>query len=114
MYEYKIKEIKSIYDGDTLIVVVDLGFGVFKLEKIRLSGIDTPELRGEEHDMGIKARDYLRGILFSAMADEKEVLIKTFKDRKGKYGRYLGEIFINGESVNKMLVDAGHAKIYLQ
>jgi micrococcal nuclease len=112
MYHYKIIKIKSIYDGDTLIALIDLGFGVYKTEKLRLAFIDTPEIRGEERPAGLKARDYLRNLLFGAMEDGKEITIRTSKDRKGKYGRYIAEIFIEGYSVNEKLLEEGYAEPY--
>lgn len=112
MYEYKVKEIKNIYDGDTMIVLIDLGFGVYKTEKIRLAFIDAPELRGEEHDDGILSRDFLRERMQNAIDNKQLITITTLKDRKGKYGRYLGEIFIDGVSINKELVQLGLAAEY--
>lgn len=98
----------SVYDGDTITVDISLGLGIYKKdETIRLKGIDTPEVRGSEKEAGIKARDYLRERILN-----KEVIIKTYKDSKGKYGRYLAEIFIDGENINKELVDKGYAKSY--
>ena len=57
MYEYKVKEVIKVYDGDTITVILDLGFNVTKLEIIRFAWINAPELRGEEHDQGIISRD---------------------------------------------------------
>jgi micrococcal nuclease len=114
MYEYKIKEILKIYDGDTITVVIDLGFGVFKTEKLRLAFIDAPELRGEEHDDGIKSRDWLRKKLYEAVESKYDIIIKTLKDRKGKYGRYIAELFINGESINLKMLEEGLAIRYTE
>lgn len=112
MYEYKVKEIKSIYDGDTMIVVIDLGFGVYKTEKLRLAFIDAPEIRGDEHDAGIISRDWLRVKMQDAIDNKKNITIKTFKDRKGKYGRYIAEIFIDEISINKQMIEEGYAIAY--
>lgn len=102
MYEYNAKII-SIYDGDTVTAEVDLGFNVTITEKFRLVRINAPEVRGEEREDGLKSRDRLRELILN-----KNVIIKTLKDRKGKYGRYLAEIYINQDdettNVNDWLV----------
>lgn len=100
MYEYKVKEIVKIYDGDTVTVILDLGFNVTKLEILRFAYIDAPELRGEEHDRGIISRDYVRERMYKA----KNITVKTHKDHKGKYGRYIAELFLDGINLNEELV----------
>lgn len=86
--------IVSVYDGDTITVDIDLGFGVeLKKQKIRLFGIDAPEVRGEERPEGLKTRDWLREKLLEGTV----VLLKTHRDRKGKYGRWLAEVSIDEE-----------------
>ena len=111
-YWYKAKVV-SVYDGDTIRVTIDVGFGIktggSKGEPLRLYGIDTPELRGEEREQGIMVRDKLRELI-----DGKEVIIKTLKDKTGKYGRYLAIIHLpDGTNVNKWLLDNGYAKEYM-
>ncbi len=106
MYQYKAKII-SVYDGDTVTAVVDLGFLVSKEMKLRLFGIDTPELRGEERPQGLIVRDILRERILN-----KEVIINSYKDKQGKYGRYLATILLDGEDINQWLLDNGHAKPY--
>lgn len=107
MYNYKAKII-DVYDGDTVTAMVDLGFLHFQEMKLRLYGIDTPELRGEEREQGIIVRDILR-----EMVSGKEVTIRSYKDKQGKYGRYLANIILeDGLEVNQWLVDNGHAKEY--
>ena len=112
MYEYKITEIVKIYDGDTITVIVDLGFGVYKTEKIRLAGIDTPEIRGDERPAGLVSRDWLRERLYTAFETNQDLILRTIKDRKGKYGRYLGWIFVNEVNVNEELITEGLAIVY--
>ncbi len=112
MYEYKIKEIKKIYDGDTITVVIDLGFGVTKLEKLRLAFIDAPEIRGDEREQGLVSRDWLRNELYTAVEKGTDIIIKTFRDRKGKYGRYIAEIFIDGISINQKMIQEDLAEVY--
>lgn len=95
MYEYE-AVVKSIYDGDTVTLDVDLGCFVWKAnEKCRLYGIDTPELRGSEKIAGKAARDFLRAIL----PDGSLITIKTQLDKSGKYGRLLVEIFCDLNNV---------------
>ena len=107
MYNYKAKII-DVYDGDTVTAMVDLGFLHFQEMKLRLYGIDTPELRGEEREQGIIVRDILREMVLG-----KEVTIRSYKDKQCKYGRYLANIILeDGLEVNQWLVDNGHAKEY--
>ena len=97
LYQYKAK-VMSVYDGDTVRVDIDLGLKTWiKNESIRLNRINAPEVRGSEKAQGLKSRDFLRKWIL-----KKEVIIQTIKDRKGKYGRYLGEIWIekNGKYIN--------------
>jgi micrococcal nuclease len=111
LYWYK-AEITSVYDGDTYTCMVSLGMNVYKEEKLRAWGIDTPELRGEEKVFGKRVRDTVRNRILNTT-----VYIKTFKDKKGKYGRYLGEVFyVRGDSLinlNKQLVDEQYASEYM-
>lgn len=108
MYTYKAKII-AVYDGDTVTAVVDLGFLHSQEMKLRLYGIDTPEMRGPEKIEGKKVRDIVR-----TMVLDKEVTIRSYKDKQGKYGRYLASIILeDGLDVNQWLVDNGHAKPYL-
>ncbi len=106
MYNYKAKII-DVYDGDTVTAIVDLGFLHFQEMKLRLYGIDTPELRGVEKEAGIVVRDLVREMILN-----KEVEIHSYKDKQGKYGRYLANIIVDGLDINKWLVDNGHAKPY--
>ncbi len=95
----------SVYDGDTITCDIDLGLGVWcRGEKIRLFGINAPEVRGEERPEGLSARDYLR-----ALIEGQDITVQTIKDRKGKYGRYLGIIFLGQDNINDRLVDDGYA-----
>ena len=101
--------VTSVYDGDTCTADVDLGFKVtVRGEKIRLARINAPEIRGENRKAGLVSRDYLRDLILG-----REVLLKTIKDKRGKYGRYLGEIIVKkgrrNLNVNNALLTAGHA-----
>ena len=87
MYEYNAKVVK-IYDGDTLTLDIDLGMFVWAhAQKIRVARINCPEVRGEEREQGLIARDYVRDKLSGG-----DVKIRTFKDTKGKYGRWIAEV----------------------
>ena len=98
MFSYSTKII-SIYDGDTLDAEVDLGFNLkFKI-KLRLFGINCPEMRGKEKSKGIQSRDWLRGEIL-----DKVVQLDTIRDKQGKYGRYLAIIYYNGVNINNELV----------
>jgi micrococcal nuclease len=115
LYYYK-AEIVSVYDGDTVTVNIDCGFNlVMRNEKVRLYGIDAPEVRGKTREEGLKSRDALRELLLTNKFAHK-IMIKTYKDKKGKYGRYLANIilFTNDEdetiiNVNNWMVSNGFA-----
>ena len=112
LYKYSAKVI-SVYDGDTIRVDIDLGLKTWiKNESIRLHRINAPEVRGIEKALGLKSRDFLSKLIL-----KKGIIIQTIKDQKGKYGRYLGEIWleIDGKylNVNDHLVKEGYA-IYKQ
>tara|TARA_B100000927_G_scaffold288731_1_gene283847 strand:- start:131 stop:547 length:417 start_codon:yes stop_codon:yes gene_type:complete len=86
----------NVYDGDTITVNIDLGFGVeLKKQKIRLYGINTPEVRGSSRDLGIISRDYVREKILN-----KNIILQSIKDKKGKYGRWLGIVLIGDEKLN--------------
>jgi len=105
MYEYR-AHVRSVYDGDTIRADVDCGFGIWTANQpLRLLGIDAPEL-GQPG--GKEARDYLRGVLPIGT----EVVIRTVKDEREKYGRLLAAISLNGEDVNLTMIQTGHAKPY--
>jgi len=102
-------QVQSVYDGDTCRVDIDLGLGIWlRNEKLRLVRINAPEMTGSDKALGIASRDFLRELI-----DGKEIIIETLKDKRGKYGRYLAEIWIGKDgvwiNVNDALVAAGHA-----
>lgn len=104
IYQYQAKAVK-VYDGDTCTVDIDLGLKVWLFgEKIRLARIDAPELRGKTRDAGIKARDYLQGLI-----EGKAIVIETIKDRQEKYGRYMADVWIDDVNVNDLMVESGNA-----
>ena len=115
MYEYFVKEVKNVVDGDTIDVVIDLGFDILFASRVRLAGIDTPESRTTdkaEKALGIEAKEYLK----KQLKDAKSVVIRTEKmDSSEKYGRILGWVYINGdsESLNNKMINDGYAWGYL-
>lgn len=115
MYEYFVKEVKNVVDGDTIDVIIDLGFDILFSSRVRLAGIDTPESRTTdkaEKALGIEAKEYLK----KQLKDAKSVVIRTEKmDSSEKYGRILGWVYINGESesVNNKMINDGYAWGYL-
>ena len=115
MYEYFVEEVKNVVDGDTIDVVIDLGFDILFASRVRLAGIDTPESRTTdkaEKALGIEAKEYLK----KQLKDAKSVVIRTEKmDSSEKYGRILGWVYVNGESesVNNKMISDGYAWGYL-
>lgn len=110
-YFYKAKVV-SVYDGDTIRADIDLGFGVIlSNQSLRLIGIDTPEIRGEEREEGLKVKAFVENEILN-----KEIWIETEKDKTGKYGRWLATIWKNPEkiglSLNDLLLSEGMAEKY--
>ena len=107
MYEYK-AIVKRVYDGDTITVDIDLGLKTWVHdETIRLYRIDAPEVRGKERPQGLISRDWLREQILG-----KEVILKTYKDTKGKYGRWIADVYSpeSDVSVNDRMVTHGLAE----
>lgn len=102
--------ITSVYDGDTVTADIDLGMKIWlRGERLRLWGIDTPELhRGNNRKQARRARDFLRDLIL-----DQKVIIKTIKDRKGKYGRYLAVIYKGELNINELMVSEAYAKRYM-
>ncbi|NDB60448.1 nuclease [bacterium] len=115
MYEYRVKKVTGVVDGDTIDVDIDLGFNVSFSQRVRLAGIDTPESRTSdkfEKTLGIEAKEYLK----YKLKDAKLVVIKTEKpDSSEKYGRILGWLYVDGDtvSVNDHMIEDGYAWGYL-
>ena len=115
MYEYFVKNVTSVVDGDTIDVVIDLGFDIMFASRVRLAGIDTPESRTTdtaEKVLGLESKEYLKKYL----KDAKSVIIKTEKmDSSEKYGRILGWVYVNGDTVslNDKMINDGYAWGYL-
>jgi len=115
MYEYYVKKVENVVDGDTIDVLIDLGFDILFASRVRLAGIDTPESRTKdlkEKALGLEAKEYLKKYL----KDAKTVVIKTEKmDSSEKYGRILGWVYVDGNTVslNDMMINDGYAWGYL-
>lgn len=109
LYTYK-AFVTAVYDGDTCTVDIDLGLHTWiRDEKIRLHRINAPELRGKEREAGLLSRDFLRNQILG-----KEIILNTIKDKREKYGRYLGEIWVRSNSgklinVNDKMVSSNYA-----
>ena len=109
MYEYKC-EVKRVVDGDTVDVIIDLGFSILYSTRVRLYGIDTPESRTRDKDekvRGFLSKDYLKEWL-----DQGGVIIRTYRDKKGKFGRVLGEMVVGGRNINLLMVEENLAVKY--
>jgi micrococcal nuclease len=114
MYEYRVKKVNKIVDGDTIDVDIDLGFAVSFTQRVRLAGIDTPESRTtdlKEKALGLEVKEKLK----KEIAAAKDIVIKTEKpDSSEKYGRILGWLFLDGAdvSLNQKLINEGYAWTY--
>lgn len=116
MYEYKCK-ILRVVDGDTVDVDIDLGFGVWlRKERVRMMGIDTPESRTrdkEEKKFGLAAKNFVKGKMpIGSMQILKTEIDKSGEDKKGKFGRILGDFLIDEERLTDIMVSEGHAVAY--
>lgn len=115
MYEYRVKKVLKIVDGDTIDVDIDLGFDISYMQRVRLAGIDTPESRTTdkaEKVLGLEVKDKLKKAIDAAT----NIVIKTEKpDSSEKYGRILGWVFLDGNtvSINQTLIDEGYAWGYM-
>lgn len=115
MFEYRVKQVTKIVDGDTIDVDIDLGFSISYSQRLRLAGIDTPESRTSdkfEKTLGIESKDYLK----YKLKDAKQVVVKTeLPDSSEKYGRILGWVYVDGntKSINEQMIEDGYAWGYM-
>lgn len=111
-FSYRVSKVTKIVDGDTIDVVIDMGFDILYKSRVRLFGIDTPESRTRdkvEKKFGLMSKKYLQNRLKKA----KKITIKTHKDSEtGKFGRILGEIFCDGDNVNLAMCKEHYAVQY--
>ena len=111
LYHYS-AEVTRVVDGDTVDAFVDLGFDMHSKQRVRLFGINTPECRTrdkEEKKRGLAAKARLKEMLSE---EKNKCVIKTRLDKKGKFGRVLGVLYVNDKDLNNQLVKEGHAKKY--
>jgi micrococcal nuclease len=115
MFEYYVKQVTKVVDGDTIDVVIDLGFDIGFTTRVRLAGIDTPESRTKdlaEKALGLESKKYLA----DRLKDAKNIVIKTEKiNSTEKFGRVLGWLYVNSEesSLNVEMINKGYAWAYL-
>tara|TARA_X000001388_G_C2166553_1_gene98190 strand:+ start:197 stop:616 length:420 start_codon:yes stop_codon:yes gene_type:complete len=110
MYEYGCT-VERVVDGDTIDVVIDLGFSCMYKSRVRLYGIDTPESRTRNKDE--KARGKLASKFLSDAVSSGSVVLKTeLKDSRGKFGRVLATVWVDGKNINQSMIDNYHAAEY--
>ena len=118
-YNFRVTEINRVLDGDTIDVTIDLGFDLFKKERVRVAGVDTPEKRTrnlEEKALGIDATNWLKKKLEDTIAgDGDELTVRTeLVGGTGKYGRLLGWLYVGEDTVslNEQMITEGYAWEY--
>ena len=117
-YNFRVTEITKVLDGDTIDVIIDLGFDLFKKERVRIAGVDTPEKRTrnlEEKALGVDATNWLKEKLESTLAGDDELTIRTeLVGGVGKYGRLLGWLYVgeSNVSLNEQMIIEGYAHAY--
>jgi len=117
-YNFRVTEINRVLDGDTIDVTIDLGFDLYKKERVRVAGVDTPEKRTknlEEKALGIDATNWLKEKLEGAINGDDELSVRTeLVGGVGKYGRLLGWLYIGDEllSLNEQMINEGYAHEY--
>ena len=117
-YNFRVVEINRVVDGDTIDVTIDLGFDLFKKERVRVAGVDTPEKRTrdlEEKELGIEATNWLKEKLDGAITGDDDLVIRTeLVGGMGKYGRLLGWLYIGDSelSLNELMIEEGYAWSY--
>jgi len=115
MYEYRVKKLLNVVDGDTIDVDIDLGFDISLSKRVRLAGIDTPESRTSdkfEKTLGLEAKEYLK----KHIKDAEQIIIRTeLPDSSEKYGRILGWIYVDKleKSINETMIEDGYAWGYM-
>ena len=117
-YNFRVTSITKVLDGDTIDVIIDLGFDLAKSERVRIAGVDTPEKRTrnlEEKALGIDATEWLKDKLEGAIDGDDELTIRTeLVGGVGKYGRLLGWLYIGDAtvSINEEMIGEGYAWPY--
>ena len=117
-YNFRVVKINRVVDGDTIDVTIDLGFDLYKKERVRVAGVDTPEKRTrdlEEKELGIDATYWLKEKLEGAISGDDELSVRTeLVGGVGKYGRLLGWLYIGDSdlSLNEQMITEGYAHPY--
>ena len=117
-YNFRVTEINRVLDGDTIDVTIDLGFDLFKKERVRIAGVDTPEKRTrdlEEKALGLDATEWMKKHLEDTIAGDEELTIRTeLGGGMGKYGRLLGWLYVGEDTVslNEQMITEGYAWAY--
>ena len=117
-YNFRVISIDKVVDGDTIDVTIDLGFDLYKKERVRVAGVDTPEKRTrnlEEKALGLDATEWIKDHLEGAIDGDDDLIIRTELDGGvGKYGRLLGWLYIGDATVslNEKMIDEGYAWPY--
>ncbi len=117
-YNFRVVKVNRVVDGDTIDVTIDLGFEIFKKERVRVAGVDTPEKRTrdlEEKALGIDATNWLKEELKNVLDGDDELIIRTeLHGGVGKYGRLLGWLYVGDETVslNEQMIEQGYAWEY--
>ena len=117
-YNFRVVKIDRVVDGDTIDVTIDLGFDLYKKERVRIAGVDTPEKRTrdlEEKALGIDATNWLKNKLTETIKGDEELTIRTeLKGGMGKYGSLLGWLYVGEDiiSLNEQMITEGYAWEY--
>ena len=117
-YNFRVTKIVKVLDGDTIDVLIDLGFDLYKKERVRIAGVDTPEKRTrdlEEKALGIDATVWMKDKLTQTIKGDEELTIRTeLKGGVGKYGRLLGWLYVGEDNVslNEQMIGEGYAWPY--
>ena len=117
-YNFRVTEINRVVDGDTIDVTIDLGFDLYKKERVRVAGVDTPEKRTknlEEKALGLDATAWLKSKLEETIKGDEELIVRTeLKGGVGKYGRLLGWLYVGDSdiSLNEQMITEGYAHAY--
>ena len=117
-YNFRVTEINRVLDGDTIDVTIDLGFDLYKKERVRVAGVDTPEKRTrnlEEKALGVDATAWLKSKLEETIKGDEELTVRTeLKGGVGKYGRLLGWLYVGDSdlSLNEQMITEGYAHAY--
>ena len=117
-YNFRVVSIDRVVDGDTIDVTIDLGFDLYKKERVRVAGVDTPEKRTrdlDEKELGIDATNWMKKNLEDTIDGDDELIIRTeLKGGVGKYGRLLGWLYVGDDNVslNEQMIIEGYAWAY--